>query len=69
MSSLNVLNLLPNDIEFKCNKSKYTIQAGQQFQTASVFLYFFKKTIQYIDLGKFGSRTRIFIVNRTFSIS
>jgi hypothetical protein len=39
MSSLNVLNLLPNDVEFKCNTKKFTIQAGQKFQTASVSLF------------------------------
>jgi vacuolar protein sorting-associated protein 13D len=38
MSSLNVLNLLPNDVEFKFNKSTHTLQAGQRFQTASVNL-------------------------------
>lgn len=34
--TLNVLNLLPTDIEFRCNTEKQSIQAGQRIQTASI---------------------------------
>ncbi|KAI6183494.1 hypothetical protein M3Y97_00495100 [Aphelenchoides bicaudatus] len=38
MPALSVLNLLPNDADFRCNKSTFTIQASQRMQTSTVDL-------------------------------